>query len=85
MDADMSTGDTPSHFAMLSSPKSAQRFFQTIDNQPDVALLTINDDVVMKEEEVDRMFRSFLDRRWGFPSAWENVPPTDDVSLESGV
>jgi hypothetical protein len=85
MDADLSAGDSPTHFAMLSSPKSAARFFKTIDKQRDVALLTINDDVVMKAEEVDRMFRSFLDRRWGFPSAWEDVSPKEDVSLDSGV
>jgi hypothetical protein len=81
MDADLCAGDTPAHFAMLSGPKSAHRAFQVINSRPEVALLAINDDVVMEAEQVDKMFRSFLDRRWGFPSAWEDAYPKEDVSL----
>jgi hypothetical protein len=66
-------GETPVRFAMLASPMSTRRVLKSIDAKPEIALLTVNDDVQVKAEEVDKTFRAFLDRRWGFPSAWENV------------
>ncbi|KAG8835051.1 hypothetical protein FRC18_001098 [Serendipita sp. 400] len=66
-------GNTPTHFAMLSSPRGAQLMFAKINSIKDLALLTVNDDVRLQEQKVDSLFRAFLDRRWGFPSAWENV------------
>lgn len=62
---------TPADFAMLQTPLSAKRLFRKIDADDHIALLTINDDVTIKEQEVDRIFRNFLNRRWGFPSSWE--------------
>ena len=58
---------------MLANPKSAELTFQRIDKLTNLALVTINDDVKMKADEVDHLFRKFLERRWGFPSGWENA------------
>jgi hypothetical protein len=58
---------------MLSNPLSTSRLFKKINATPEIALLTINDDVVVKAEIVDRTLREFLERRWQFPSAWEDV------------
>lgn len=68
-----SIGETPVHFGMLTSSKGSERLFEMIDGNKDLALLTINDDVTMRVDLVDRVFRTFLNRRWGFPSAWENL------------
>jgi hypothetical protein len=66
-------GDTPVTFGMLASPLSTSRLFRKIDASPELALLTINDDVTIKAEMVDQILRKFLNRRWQFPSAWEDV------------
>ena len=72
----LNAGDTPVQFGMLSSPLSTGRFFRKIEADPNLALLTVNDDVKIKAEMVDKMFRDFLDRRWQFPSAWEEAQYT---------
>lgn len=56
---------------MLKGPRTAERWFRKMDADDDLALITINDDVTLREQETDRIFRAFLNRRWGFPSAWE--------------
>lgn len=58
---------------MLASPISTSRFFRKIEVDENLALLTINDDVKIKAEMVDKMFRGFLEKRWQFPSAWEDA------------
>jgi hypothetical protein len=65
---------------MLASPLSTSRLFRKIDASPELALLTINDDVTIKAEMVDQILRKFLNRRWQFPSAWEDVRYHDSPS-----
>lgn len=66
-------GNTPGHFGMLDTPKKAEFFFKRINADKKLALLTINDDVVMQEDLVDSIFRSFLEEKWSFPGAWEEA------------
>jgi hypothetical protein len=56
---------------MLRGARGAERLFRKVDTDDNIALLTINDDVAVQQEETDKLFRKFLNRRWGFPSAWE--------------
>jgi len=72
-------GETPVAFEMLSSPLSTNRLLKKIDAKPELALLTINDDVTVKAEMVDRLLREFLERRWQFPSAWEDERYRDSL------
>lgn len=72
-------GDTPVRFGMLSSPLTTNRFFKKIQTDDSLALLTVNDDVRIKADMVDFIFREFLEKRWQFPSAWENVLYTTEL------
>lgn len=68
-------GNTPSHFAMLTSPSDvanlARRFGAKSAARTDTALLCVNDDVVIDDEKVARLFKSWAGERWGTKAAWE--------------
>lgn len=68
-------GSTPSHFAMLSSPSDAttlaHKFSTKNMAKTDVALLCVNDDVVIDDDKVARLFKNWARERWGKKAAWE--------------
>ena len=68
-------GSTPSHFAMLSSPSDAttlaHKFSTKNMAKTDVALLCVNDDVVIDDDKVARLFKNWARERWGKKASWE--------------
>jgi len=62
-------GNTPAHFTTLSSPMQARSMLARL--KQDIALLCINDDIVMRPEEVDRIFRNWQDGMWSRRATWE--------------
>ncbi|KAG8710670.1 hypothetical protein FRC08_016864 [Ceratobasidium sp. 394] len=65
-------GDTPSIFAMVKNPVTAETAFSTMDKDRSIALLCLNDDISSGQaEETDGVLRREQERRWPHPAAWE--------------
>ncbi|OBZ71400.1 Exosome complex exonuclease rrp6 [Grifola frondosa] len=64
-------GDTPSMFERITSPNNAKSVLKKINNNPDVALLCINDDVAVGDNEVATILKEWQDRRWNHSANWE--------------
>ncbi|KAG9092209.1 hypothetical protein FRC06_000197 [Ceratobasidium sp. 370] len=65
-------GDTPSIFAMVRNPVTAEAAFSSMEQDSSIALLCLNDDISTGEaEETDGVLRREQERRWPHPAAWE--------------
>ncbi|EJD55589.1 hypothetical protein AURDEDRAFT_179322 [Auricularia subglabra TFB-10046 SS5] len=65
-------GDTPNRFVSLASQWQAKNTLAKLDADADkFSLLCINDDITRQAKDVDRLFRDWLEKRWGKPAAWE--------------
>ena len=65
------TGDSPFYFSILYNTDSAQQQFAQMDGNPNISLSAINDDLKEKFEETDELMRSWFEKRWPIPAAWE--------------
>ncbi|KAG8686910.1 hypothetical protein FRC09_013844, partial [Ceratobasidium sp. 395] len=65
-------GDTPSIFAMVRNVVTAEAAFATMERDSSIALICLNDDILVREaEETDGVLRREQGRRWPHPAAWE--------------
>ena len=63
-------GETPAHFAMLTSPSDTRSMIRRL-TETDVVLLCINDDVAIGHDEVQGLLKNWQDEQWRHPAAWE--------------
>lgn len=66
------SADTENYFNVIHDPIEAETTFAFIDDHPNVALVTINDDVTSYPEKTDQAMRKWFDERWPTPAEWEN-------------
>lgn len=64
-------GDTPSMFERISTPRQTDLIIKRVEKNRNVALLCINDDVARQDDEVGRILKRWLDKRWKRIAAWE--------------
>ncbi|QRW00561.1 exopolysaccharide phosphotransferase [Ceratobasidium sp. AG-Ba] len=65
-------GSTPSIFAMVKDVTTAAAAFSTMELDPSVALVCLNDDIFASQAEAtDKTLRREQERRWPHAAAWE--------------
>jgi len=64
-------GETPSYFAMLTSPTDAVSMTRRLKAQADTVLLCVNDDVARDDEKVSKILQDWFKEHWPQPAAWE--------------
>lgn len=57
---------------MIHNPVDAEKAFADVDDNPKIALLTINDNLEDYPEQTDARMREWFEQRWSTPAAWEN-------------
>jgi hypothetical protein len=63
--------DTGNYFSVIHDPVDAERTFADLDDRPNVALVTINDDLNASPEQTDVRMREWFEYKWPTPAAWE--------------
>jgi sulfur carrier protein ThiS len=58
-------------FTMIKEPISARNLLKKMDLQRDLALICLNDDVVVRDEAVTQLLREWQSKRWGTKAQWE--------------
>lgn len=65
------TGTTKFHFHMATSPSHVSKAFGMVDSDPSVALLGLNDDIVIAYERTKEIMGDWFQGRWPNPAVWE--------------
>ena len=58
---------------MLTGPSSARSMALHLQRHPDIALLCVNDDIAIDEDQTAALFRQFAQAHWGTPARWERT------------
>lgn len=58
-------------FERISTPRQTDLIIKRVEKNRNVALLCINDDVARQDDEVGRILKRWLDKRWKRIAAWE--------------
>lgn len=66
--------DTPSLFAMITRPSYLRLMMFQLKIHPEIALLCVNDDISVDEENTSMQFKTWAQQRWGNPAQWERPP-----------
>jgi 3-O-alpha-D-mannopyranosyl-alpha-D-mannopyranose xylosylphosphotransferase len=65
-------GRSTSHFHMAKSPEHIRRVIKSIDADPNISILGINDDIEADYETTRMLMNQWFEKRWPEKAAWEH-------------